>query len=413
METGVRQGFGAGLAGRCAMTSKGTVTLRILHFHPGEWTDATRMLAQCTALKGDAGAITIGYGDDSRPPAAVWAEFLPSTIRRWNAPGVLRYVVRFLQEIVLGFKLARLARAHEVDCLHGHHAHCLIPCAVFGLLSHRALVYDTHDMPLHDECNQGYGGLVWAMRRFVIEPFVVRRARATLHVSQGIVEVYRRVYPSARHVLLRNLPPYSDHALLRNSRVTEERAEARLKLVYFGNIYPERLPIGLMDAIASDESVALSIYGDLPGWVSGIDEYWRRFHVIMDASQGRISYKGRYTPRDVEDIVSAYHFAILPYELTSQNVRYCMPNKFYQALSAGLGLIVSGPSEMSAVVSELGIGFWFRDGDVGSFHATLEQARAAVGRPGCREGVLRAGHVLIDRSLYRRTLLEAYGQECA
>lgn len=70
-----------------------------------------------------------------------------------------------------------------------------------------------------------------------------------------------------------------------------------------------------------------------------------------------ISYFGRFqNPSDLPDIYNKIDISIGTYDITSDNVKYAEPNKFYESIYFSVPIIVSSETFLSKKVLELGIG---------------------------------------------------------
>ncbi|GIU92156.1 MAG: hypothetical protein KatS3mg011_1062 [Acidimicrobiia bacterium] len=168
--------------------------------------------------------------------------------------------------------------------------------------------------------------------------------------------------------------PIVDSGLVATRDIRSEIGSKGPIVVYHGNIKPER---GLRTAIEAlrylDSDVCLAILAppDSPlrqdiaaaARSAGIDD---RVHLLD------------YIPAEqLPEYLSTADLAVIPYELTGNN-DIALPNKLFDALQAGLPLLVSNMRAMSRLVSEHHIGEVFQAGDAQDL---AEKARLILAAP--------------------------------
>jgi len=195
----------------------------------------------------------------------------------------------------------------------------------FLLRSPVTLVYDIHDLNEWPPAGPAYMRfrfcVFWALERIVIP-----RVTNVITVSRGLSWMYHRRYGRSP-VVVYNAPAVDAEA---GSRSGPRRAD----LVYFGLIDKTRLPRHTVEAIA-ESGMVLDIYGIVqetdPAYLAWLDDR---------VKLGSVRLMGRYGANDLR-FLWKYVFALLVYEEGEVNVRYCLPNKVFQAALHELPCLVS------------------------------------------------------------------------
>lgn len=210
------------------------------------------------------------------------------------------------------------------------HMQSSVPYLLFALIvrfllrSPVAFVYDIHDLNEWPPAGSAYMRFRFCVF-WVLERIVIPRLGTVITVSRGLSLIYYKRYGRSLLVVY-NAPAAPPERSLRQDR--------RAGLVYFGLIDQTRLPSHTVDAIA-ETGMVLDVYGV-------VQEEEREYLSWLDqrARDGRIRLMGRYGADGLE-FLSKYMFALLVYEEGEVNVRYCLPNKVFQAALYGLPCVVS------------------------------------------------------------------------
>jgi glycosyltransferase involved in cell wall biosynthesis len=378
----------------------------VLHYYVGDLNIANRMLRQAEAAS-EAYDITVVYRSE-REDKGHWAngrfqtifvpkvKQTPSVASPWQLP-------RFLyQELRLFLQLVKL----NADLFHPHQHSSLLLTCLWLFFTGKPVVFDPHDMHIHDKNKRS---ILVILKRW-LDNLVANRSGAILVVSEGMRDVYKQKYPDKPIYILPNLPASLDKT---NTQIEQSKKNyARtvkpaqpIQLVYAGLIKRDRLPLELIEIIGEqDKVVSLDLFGFSP------DDYEDTIHhLVHEKGFKNILFHGPYNESDIVSQLLQYDYFILPFRIQSDNIRYCMPNKIYQALAAGLPIIASDMVEVSKLVIDNEIGYIFKDGDYAAFAEILKRldiSGQAFARQ--RQRVWQVAETLLDYEAYRCQLLSAY-----
>lgn len=378
----------------------------ILHYYVGNIGMANRVLRQSEAAVGDYD-VTIVYRCEKeekqhRANDRFKVIFEKKTRPRPNVSPIWKAPRFLFNELRLFWRLLR----QKADIFHPHQHSSLPVASLWVLFTKKPVVFDPHDMNMHDENRRG---VLPTVQRW-LERLVIRRAGAVLVVSEGMREFYERKYAGTPVYLLPNLPARTGARMPPTEDVEdqEERSGAAsgpVRLVYAGLINTDRLPMEVVRAIGRCEKrVALDILGFSQ---TGYDDNIRR--CIYEESFKNIFLRGRYSESDIVSHLRAYDYFILPYCIQNENILHCMPNKVYQALAAGLPLIASGLIEVGNLIRSNGIGYVFEDGDYDTLANLLGRldtsSREYLEQ---RSRVREVARKVLDYEAYHSELMSAY-----
>lgn len=206
---------------------------------------------------------------------------------------------------------------------------------IFACLTNRKLcfVYDMHDlneMPLR-----------WALRSvlryrifYFLEFLLVKTGVPVITVSKGLSRIFYMRFGFSPKVVHNVAFEVDQDGLSRGALAARKE---RTGLVYFGLLKPDRVPVRLVrEILRLEENGIFDVYGRVPK--GDFDAYSAELDRL--ASQTSLRLCGPYRP-EAMGFLEKYRYAWLCFESDRLNIRYCMPNKLFQSLSAGLCCVIS------------------------------------------------------------------------
>jgi glycosyltransferase involved in cell wall biosynthesis len=213
-------------------------------------------------------------------------------------------------------------------------------CVVAKWFCGSRLVYDTNELETETVMSKGLRRVVAR----VIERALIRSADAVVVVGDEIGNWYRRAYGIRRLHVIRNVPEGVQGVprrptLLQDACGLTDRDQVFL---YQGVIAPGRGVELLLEAfrrLSAHQHLVFLGYGELSDLVR---EQARRYPNV------------HHVPAVAPDVLPLYtmsaHVGLAVIENVCQSYYYCLPNKFFQYLQAGLPVIASDFPEMAAVI---------------------------------------------------------------
>jgi len=211
----------------------------------------------------------------------------------------------------------------------------LLASAIYSFLSRRkwSIVYDMHD--LHEK------PLVFRLKAvlrywilYLFEYFASRLDIDVITVSKGLARVFFLRYRRSPQVVYNVAFEVGQEV---DVSTPADRARGRVGVVYFGLIKPDRVPLSLArDVLQADKFGVFDLYGKVPKGDFAV------YSAELDqlASHTSLRLCGPYKP-EAMGFLEKYRYSWLCFESDRLNIRYCMPNKLFQSLSAGLCCVIS------------------------------------------------------------------------
>lgn len=233
------------------------------------------------------------------------------------------------------------------DIYHAHDANALRACAIAARRRRKPVILDAHELPLVERFYQEH----WYWR--ILHRFYVRQLRrllprcaAAITVSPPIVDELQRRYGGPRAVVVRNLPPYWPP---RPSQRLRERlgldSHVRIAL-YQGALRTNRaLDRLVLAAPHLDPDTVLAIMGDGPS----------RADLEAQIARSQVADRVKLLPAvpydELLEWTASVDLGLIIYPPShSPNVLYCLPNKLFEYLMAGVPVLAS---PLEAVVDVL------------------------------------------------------------
>lgn len=253
--------------------------------------------------------------------------------------------MQLLKYAEFSWRISWYARRIRPDLVNVHSL-ALLPLGVWLKIWLRArLVYDTHE--LETERN-GLSGLRQALSRFIERRFI-RYVDLVVVVSECIREHYVAAYGHPAVVTMLNCPPCS--RVSRSDLLREELqipASAKIFL-YHGNLAPGRGIPAMLDAFRganpNERALVVMGYGHFAAQVQAEAERSRAIY-----------FRDAVAPGDVVRYAASADVGLCLIEDICLSYRYCLPNKLFEFLMAGLPVIVSNLPEMASLVRDYRVG---------------------------------------------------------
>lgn len=230
------------------------------------------------------------------------------------------------------------------------------------------IAYDSHEFATEEYAQN------WAWRTYerpiavTIEQHFISEAKAVTAVSKGIVAALGRLYKvPVKHEVVINAPPYVayDHV----------PATWPIKLLYHGAVVEGRGLETLIKAAALwGDGITLSIRGPSKS------EYQAALTKLIE--DGNVSHRvfllEPIAMTELVDAARSFDVGVMALPGHSGQNQFALPNKVFEYMGAGLGLIVSNVPEMRHVVEETQTGMVLKSDDPGQIakmiaELTIEQ----------------------------------------
>ncbi|QPL47217.1 glycosyltransferase [Halomonas sp. A40-4] len=282
--------------------------------------------------------------------------------KRRFLPGVSSLLSHFT------FIRAAMAACDNHDIVHCHDLNTLLAGVLLKIARGKKvkLVYDSHEYAPNDVPNEGKVSIAI---KFLFEKILTRYVDCIIVVSDGIAEKYRKLYKPRILSTVMNCP----------ARVKIERTE------YFHNffglqsdvkifLYQGALSRGRGIDIILDSFEKLKIKGAvLVVMGSGV-----LADMVEEAAQrcDRVYYHPPVPSKNLLGYTASADYGISFIEDSCLSYRYCLPNKIFEYLMAGLPVLTSNLPEMKRLVEAEHIGIVAEQNSASAFQLAVEKMMA-------------------------------------
>lgn len=287
--------------------------------------------------------------DDARTICRLPVSFADSRSLMWR-------LLRFLSWYIA--VLRRFGR-EPVSCVNAHSLSTLPLGWLLKLRTGAKLIYDTHELETETLNMKG------ARQRLakIVEAIFIRSADAVIVVGPRIADWYRRAYRGIDPVVVRNLPIKPPDT----TRLDLFRDRLRIKptdlLFFYQGVLAEgrgiETTLAAFSKASTDRHVVFLGYGPM---VEEIQEYSRR--------HPNIHFLPAVPPHEVRQYTQSGDIGLCLIEPKCLSYTYCMPNKLFEYLGAGVPAVVTSLPELATIISESGAG-WTIENDADALLDTI------------------------------------------
>ncbi len=226
------------------------------------------------------------------------------------------------------------------------------------------LIYDVHELETETYSLLSSHRLISK----VVEWVGIRFVDHTIVVSEGIREWYRQHYRLTDIEVVLNCPDEAEPEPPVDFRSLFAIEATTPILIYQGLLVPGRGISILIDAVADmGDEVALLVLG------FGIMERDVKERAALLAN---VHFHPAVPPERMLSYTAGADFGMSLIESTSLSYEYCMPNKFFQYLTAGLPVLVSPTREQRALVERHDVGVVAADMTIASVRRAISDLLA-------------------------------------
>lgn len=214
------------------------------------------------------------------------------------------------------------------------------------------IIYDMNDMP--DSLNER----MIPLYRY-LEKFVLKRADTVILSSSFYIKFYQEY--TQKIVILENKV---DKSLLGKAVSMGGRQSEKLNIVFVGMIRYINILVNLIEATNNLE-VNIHFYGQ------GIDSETLR-SICKEYANTNIYVHGMYKYNQISNIYNEADLVFSAYPDKNENVKYSIPNKFFECLHFEKPLIVSKNTALGELVESNNLGFTVDPYSPSSIKQTIE-----------------------------------------
>ncbi|MBF4256159.1 glycosyltransferase [Vibrio anguillarum] len=224
------------------------------------------------------------------------------------------------------------------------------------------IVYDSHEFAINDVPNQSARSI---KLKKILEGFLIKFAHGVINVSDSIANEYSRLYNIPKPHLVLNCPAYYEQPKRNLLRESLSIRSDQTIFLYQGGLSKGRGIELLLEAFSdldSDRNVLVCMgYGPLEALIQ------EKAH-----QQSTIFFHPAVTPDVLLNYTSSADYGVSFIEDSCLSYRYCLPNKMFEYLMAGLPVLTSNLFEMKRLVEIEGVGIVAEENTVEGFRKAIE-----------------------------------------
>ncbi|MCC5664228.1 glycosyltransferase [Nostoc sp. CHAB 5784] len=263
--------------------------------------------------------------------------------------------VNYIQEILairsillINLILYQVSREFYPDVYHCNDLDTLVAGVMGKLIDDKTLVYDAHEI-YPEQLAEEMRSDIWYRFYTNLEAQLINLADGRITVCDSLGEYFSKKYRSKEFLTLRNCP---SKKYLPPASILNRKNSPRV-ITYQGAYFQYR---GLEEVIAAAASVEGAIFQ-----FRGIGSHEATLKkIVQDA---KLSEKVQFLPAvKVDQLVetgSECDIGLSPFISVCFNTKYCLPNKFFEYMMAGLALCSSDLIEMRYLTEKLHNGVLF------------------------------------------------------
>lgn len=254
-------------------------------------------------------------------------------------------LVQLLKYIEFVFRAVKNYR--NADIFHCNDLNTLPIGVIAKLFFNRKIkiIYDAHEYEIE---TIGIYGIEKKIKRW-LERVMVKYADKVITVSDSIANEYHRLYGIPKPALVLNCPPYAE--VIKQDLFRKElgiRPEQRIFL-YQGGLSKGRGIEILLEAFSIlDSDINIIVFMGYGPFEKQIKNHAKKFSTIF--------FRNAVSPDMLLSYTSSANYGISFIEDSCLSYRYCLPNKIFEYLMAGIPIITSNLFEMRRLVVEHELG---------------------------------------------------------
>ena len=274
------------------------------------------------------------------------------------------FIRKFIKVIRFNIDFYSFIKNYDFDYVHCHDLNTLEYGFFAKVICRKRikLVYDAHEYETECDIKRDFFYRFRKIQSILKEKFLIRFCDRVITVSETIADEYVRLYAIERPAVILNCPILKEKEICKKDLFREKFNISSLKKIflYQGYFYPGRgieLVIDAFNQINSDNSVLIFMgEGPLIGNISKHEKFGTSIFIHPFVS-GDILLE--YT--------SSADYGVAFLEDISLSDRYCLPNKLFEYIAAGLPVIGSGLPELKKFIFENEVGTAASSNDIAGF----------------------------------------------
>ena len=222
------------------------------------------------------------------------------------------------------------------------------PTPALLFIYNKTLFWDLRELPVF---------LMQSKWKRMVLKHIFNKCRVMIHANQYRIDYLKQnglIKDESKHLVVRNYPEFSAIDPEYDARYHEvkEWIGNRTCVYLQGLSNDSRAPYESLSAVLNVSDICAIVLGTVsePAKLKIIERYGK---AVVDE---RICFAGNFKVLKVPQYLALCHLSLVFYKNTSPNNYYCEANRLYQAIDAGLPVVVGENPSMKSVVEDLKVG---------------------------------------------------------
>jgi len=239
------------------------------------------------------------------------------------------------------YRLIKAYRHLPIQVIHCHDLEPLPIAVKIKKLTGARLIYDAHELETERNGVKGIRKKLSQWQEQGLMPFVDR----LITVSPSIRDWYAQRYPSTPMSLVRNIPQNINSSVpTRPLRTHLGIPDQAVLFLYLGGLGKGRGVETILEGFSSQEVKHHVLFMGSGPLLVQVKSYAQKCH--------RIHYQPPVVPDEVIAYARGADVGLCMYEDTCLNHRYCLPNKLFESVLAGLPVLASNLPDQAKIVRD-------------------------------------------------------------
>lgn len=285
----------------------------------------------------------------------------------------LLHVIRagFGSATYLSLRNAILFRRAGIDLLpdivHAHDLYTLFAGWLIARRTSAKLIYDSHELELG---RAGVSSVIDKLMRRIGERFLIRKAAATVTVSDSIADHLAQHYRIDRPTVVLNTPRVDGQESATDVRTELIIPEGKPLAVYLGGLTFNRGLDRIVEAMAMIPHLHVALVGPRTHKPT---EKWLRALAKFLGVDDRLHFVDPVPSSEVPSFVRSADLSLVLVQDTCLSYRYSFPNKLLESLFARLPIVASRLPEYEKLIAITGAGVNVDQADAIEIAAGIQQ----------------------------------------
>ena len=261
---------------------------------------------------------------------------------------VIKILTAYIQFI---FASARV----KYRLVHVHDFTALPVGFIISRLKGIALIYDSHELWSESE-HENYPKYVMKIA-YVIEKYCAKKSDYIITVSDSIKYFLKKYFGNQNIATVRNIPSYT---YPKPSNILREKYSIPKEVpifIYQGSISKNRGIDIILDSVERIQNLGFKfIFLGSGPYFKDVQAYMRKYRL-----ESKIIILESVPQDELLKYIKSADIGVHAISNTCLNHEYCLPNKLFEYIHAGIGVLCTNLKEMSKLILSHNIGLTFND----------------------------------------------------